>query len=289
MGDRLNLCVTMDCEQLGEDYRAAGSGNGPATWADARDAVDAFADMVETVGGRATFYVVPLTATKIAPLLRELDGRGHEIGLHLHPCVFETPGRYAQGLARHDPEKRRLLLERASAVWADATGRSPKTFRPGNFSADADAFSLFADLGMTHGSVSCPGRDASRLRAVWTDWPDYPHRVGGFVDVPLTTDRRRVLPNGFPMEFRVEQCGESPDEMPFDVVRRRLREFEAWPDATPRCIVGLTHNSVPYHRRPERELRVVSRIVEICTAEADASGTELAVVPVRAVAEAVAR
>ena len=258
----LHLCFTIDCEQLHEDYQKVSLAEGPVDWQASEGALNAFAALVEERHGVATFYVVPRAAAEHGRLLREIESRGHEVGLHLHPCVFEEVGRYSIGTAARSREEQAKLLRAARDRWAEAIGAPPITFRAGNFSANSDTFSICAELGMRHGSVSSPGRDVPEIAAVWKHSPVWPTEREGFIDVPLTTMPSEIRPNGFPLELRIEQTGDSPDDMPLRVLRSRLAEIASWPPESPRVLVALTHTSVPYHLRPARELAVIDRVVE---------------------------
>ena len=285
--DTIHLAFTIDCEQLHADYQLVSKGEGPRDWDASDQAIRAFAEMVEGHQGRATFYVVPETARHHPELLSALMARGHEVGLHLHPCVFEEPGRYNRGLARHDRDGQRRLLVNAWNTWRLAVGRNPLTFRPGNFSADDNTFAIAVALGMKHGSMGCPGRLAPVIGAVWTGAPPWPNIRSGFTEVPLTTWPDRLRPNGFPLELRLERTGDSPEEMPLEVLRHRLGEFAAWPAHVPRCIVALTHTSVPYHKRPERETGILAQIIEECSRFAAAQGKRLKIGTIQQIAAAI--
>ena len=286
MAEKIYLAFTMDCERLHSDHQLVSRGEGPITWEASAGAITRFAEIVESGGGRATFHALPESARQHPELYRDLGRRGHQLGLHLHPCVFGQIGTYLAGLARYPEPQQRQLLTAARDAWAEAIGEAPATFRPGNFSANNDTFRVCLELGMDHGSVSCPHRDAPDVVAVWTGAPPWPVVRNGFTDVPLTTAPKPPGVRGFPYEVRIERTGTSPDEMPLFVTRMRLGELVQWPRNVPRCIVCLTHSSVRYHEAPARELAVIQQIIRMTRAHAEQNGWEVEIAPVGTIVEA---
>jgi hypothetical protein len=286
MAERIYLSFTMDCERLHRDHQLVSRGEGPLTWEASEGAITRFAEIVESHGGRATLYSLPESARHHPALYRNLASRGHQLGLHLHPCVFGEIGTHQAGLARYPLAQQRQLLSAARDAWAEAIGQAPQTFRPGNFSANDDTFQACTELGMDHGSVSCPHRDAPHVAAVWTGAPVWPVVRRGFTDVPLTTSPKPPGVKGFPYEVRIERTGDSPDDMPLSVAAKRLDEFADWPADVPRCLVSLTHSSVPYHEHPPRELAIIEELVRMTQTRAAQSGWDVEIVPVSTVVEA---
>ena len=78
-------------------------------------------DILKQHNAKATFFVMGCNASKYPELLKRMQAEGHEIGNHSwsHPHL----------LSLGYPEIR-SELERTSQAVADATGQSPKVFRP---------------------------------------------------------------------------------------------------------------------------------------------------------------
>lgn len=83
------------------------------------------ADLLARHRSRATFFVLGWTVPYLAPLLRELVRRGHEIACH---------GDGHEHLARLNPARLRDDLRRARGRIEDALGVSPRGYRAPTFS-----------------------------------------------------------------------------------------------------------------------------------------------------------
>ena len=291
----LYFCMTMDCERI----LAESPPGGPPDWDFSRKAIEGFHAILSQEGQKATFFIVPETAAKHAPLWLSMDPEAFELGLHLHPQSFGDL-RHGEYLGAYPAAEQRALLEQAAAVWRDALGRSPLTFRPGNLSASDATYGILAALGFTHGSVSAPERRAPAFRAVWQGADPYVHRAHAgfrlipgdleFVEIPVTEDvsrswgtepgfsgsaRTRVEWGnaGFsaPVELRVE-WGDA--DFHRTTVQNVLHRAVA--DAPPLItLVSLTHNHQDYFSPNSPRVSALRGIVRAARETADELGLTL--------------
>ena len=246
--DDLYVCFTMDCERI----RKFSPPGGPETWKLSERAIRGFAEILLTHGLVGTFFIVPETAHRHRGLFLELERKGFELGMHLHPQSFGDM-QHGEYLGAYSYEKQVELLSRAAEVWAEAFGRRPKSFRPGNYSANDSTFRALYEVGFRQGSVSAPERVMPKYRAVWAGAYPYAHHVHpnfrlipgdlDFYEVPTTEDReRRTWSGKSAMELRVEMAGmedhrQTIDKSIADMVENRVPV---------KTIVAITHNFIDY-------------------------------------------
>ena len=90
-------------------------------------AIRGLGEMLEESGTKGTFLVIPGDIEAHAPIYRDLQNSGHEIGLHYHPWMA---GR-TEFLGCEGPEAQRELLGEAADRYAQAMGERPLAFCPG--------------------------------------------------------------------------------------------------------------------------------------------------------------
>lgn len=76
---------------------------------------------LDRAGAKATFYLVGEQVERRPSLVAEIDAAGHEIGVHGYRHVLHL---------RRPPQALRDDLDRATAVIAEAAGRSSLSYRP---------------------------------------------------------------------------------------------------------------------------------------------------------------
>jgi len=245
---RLHVIFTMDCERI----RAFSPPGGPGTWELSERAIRGFADVLSSHGLVGTLFIVPETAHQHRGLFLELEKKGFELGMHLHPQSFADL-QHKEYLGAYGFDKQVDLLSQAAELWADALGRRPKSFRPGNFSANDATFRALYEVGFRQGSVSAPERVMPEYKAVWAGTAPYPHHVYpyfrlipgelDFYEVPVTEDWDQRLWSGkSAMELRVEMAGvevhkQTIDKRIADMVEKRIPV---------KAIVAITHNYFEY-------------------------------------------
>jgi hypothetical protein len=201
----IHVVLTMDCEPTTATSHPAATG--PATWDAGEDAIRGYVEIAAQYGLPVTLFVHPEAAVAQSAMLRELEGNGACLGLHLHPWKYS--------LWRHDGRKylahyggltaveQDALLGEAAAIWAQCIGHQPLYFRPGTFSANDAIFQVLAARGFRGGSCTAPGRLIPEMQAIWTGGQSDPHRANAifrqslgaldFANMPLSADYSRLL------------------------------------------------------------------------------------------------
>jgi polysaccharide deacetylase family protein (PEP-CTERM system associated) len=135
-------CMSVDVEEYfhAEVFHGCLS---PADWPGMPRRVEPFleriAELLEEYKSRATFFVLGAVVEDLAPLLRQLADRGHEIASH---------GNGHQHLARLTPQKLREDLRAARRRIEDAIGVRPLGYRAPTFSVThATAWALDVIIG----------------------------------------------------------------------------------------------------------------------------------------------
>lgn len=127
MNPERRAVLTIDVEEWfhAHNYRERVA---PSTWSDrprrAGLGVDPLLRLCESLGARATFFVLGWTAERDPSLVREIADAGHEIGCHTyaHPVAYELDER----AFRDDVRRGRDAL-------AEVLGRAPRAYRAASF------------------------------------------------------------------------------------------------------------------------------------------------------------
>jgi len=247
--DRLFVTFTMDCEAVARESPEGG----PRTWALAERAMRGFAQTLNDEGLRGTYFVVPRVAKRFPSVLADIETTGIELGMHCHP---QNDG-YANYLAGYEVDRQKEILDLSKTQWADALGRDPMSFRPGNFSANDDTFVALVELGFRQGSCSLPGRKHWGIKADWENsYPFARHadpldrRIEGtleFYEVPVTAKFESPAINGnmyyTPDHLRIESAGIR--DFAEEVIRQHIDRMRK--ERVPvKTIVFMTHNTQEY-------------------------------------------
>lgn len=204
----LYVLLTMDCETAKQEVSPHGtrmSASGPQDYAESERSIRGYASIAESYGLPVTFLAHPEVAAGNRDLLLDLQGRGHCLGLHLHPYKFAGKG-YLDDLGAYSAEQQREMLSAAADVWERAIGQRPLYFRAGYFSSNDSTFRVLQELGFRGGSLSNPGRVLPEHCSVWAGAEDYPHRANldfrqiagtsSFIEVPVSVDYLRPVQTG---------------------------------------------------------------------------------------------
>lgn len=127
---------------------------------------DALLGLLDSLGARATFFILGMAARAHPDLVAKVVARGHEIGCHgdQHlPVARQTPGQFAADLAaaRHTIE--------------ELTGHSPHGYRAPAFSITRNspwAYQLLAEHGFSYDASQ---HDSPRIRARIEPQSSAPH------------------------------------------------------------------------------------------------------------------
>ena len=248
MTSPLYVVFTMDCERIATLVPE----DGPESWALSERAITGFCETLLADGITPTLFLMPEAAQRHRRLLRDLAAEGVDLGMHMHSQYFGKH-QYTRYVGEYAAETQAKVLQEGLPMIADTLGDRPTSFRPGNFSASDATFGVLAELGFSQGSVSCPGRDIPRFHALWrgacqdAHWAHPTERLSpglsGFLEVPLTTSPRRVTPEGWVPELRIESGSYETHHLP--IVEESLERMEA--ERTPfRVLCFFTHNYFDY-------------------------------------------
>lgn len=202
MSDSFILTFKIDCEATQPAMRDAALGE---------RSLHGFSEILEREGLRGTFYAIPSELQAHGRLFVELEQRGHEIALHLHPADHG----YEEFLGIYGPELQEQIIGEAADVFAQALGRAPVAVCSGYGSGNDHTYPVLEKLGFRHGAVGIPTRVLPECCSVWAGMPldcYYPHRwfrtMKGdvdFVQVSNTLDpESRMWGGKHPQDLRVE-------------------------------------------------------------------------------------
>ena len=174
-------------------------------------ATRAFADILEDADLKGTFYCIPSELSAHGSIYRDIETRGHEVGLHVHPA---DQG-YAEFLGLYGPDDQEKIVDEAAEIFAQEMGRRPVAFCSGYGSGNDYTYPVLEKLGFRHGAVGIPTRVLPEVCAVWAGMPldcFYPNRwfrtISGdvdFVQVSNTIDpESRMWGGKHPQDLRVE-------------------------------------------------------------------------------------
>ncbi len=259
----------MDCENLDS---LSGVG-GVSDWAFSARSIRGFADRLEAAGHLATLFLCPETAVAHRGWLRDLESRGHELAMHFHPVSF-SDGR-ARGLGQlgqYVGKVQREMLTEGLAVWADALGKKPATFRPGCLSANDETFQILVDLGFTQGSVSSPGRNEPVLSAIWQPPLLDAHLASAaqrslsgdldFVEIPLSVDWEVRFPHRFGWDLPQELMIERGDTQTLTgIISKHVKRFAEQKKQVP-TICAATHNVWDFSDAEEEKTQILLSLLE---------------------------
>jgi peptidoglycan/xylan/chitin deacetylase (PgdA/CDA1 family) len=115
-----------------------------------RLALPRFADLFETLGLRATFFVVgeDLHHKPNGEVVRQLHAAGHEIANHTQTHAYH--------FIRLNRQQKHDEIERAGQAVARLTGSMPVGFRAPGYDVDQDVLAILADLGYSYDSSVMP-------------------------------------------------------------------------------------------------------------------------------------
>ena len=275
-GKPLYVIFTQDCEQLMHNSLHGG----PEEWGVSERSVTGLADTLEEYGLSATFFIVAQTAAAQPALYRDLEKRGFEIGLHIHPQ--DTGLGYTDYLGGYTFDEQVSLFERVTDQWANAIGKRPTTFRGGNFSANDHTYPALAATGFTHGSVSSPGRQYFDAKAVWqgaVPYAHYAHKANrlfpgdlDFYEIPLTCDQVRRRAPHLPMELRIEGGDPASHRQ---TIRQAWADMAEYDDEMPKIIMPFTHNTHFYADTNGEKRLALDAIVDEINTIAEEEGCEV--------------
>jgi len=214
-----------------------------------RRADGAFADILEQHGLRGTFHVLPTEAEANASLYRDLQKRGFEIGLHIHPA---TQG-HGEFFGVYGPDEQRAILIEARKRAEDALGFKLGSLCIGYGSVNDHSYGVFHELGFRHGMTCIPTRVLPECASVHAGAPlgmRYAHRFNrllegdlDYVEIPVTVDPdSRMWGGKHPQDLRVELV----DAKNHYYTMRKAIERQLCDRPPVMYVLGVTHNVFDY-------------------------------------------
>lgn len=107
-------------------------------------------DLCDKANVRALFFVDMAEAwdygeDKIADVLRYIDGRCHDVGVHIHPDHMADPTRLF--LHEYSYEEQFDIIGKCTKLYEKILGRKPIAFRAGKYGANRDTLDILAQFG----------------------------------------------------------------------------------------------------------------------------------------------
>jgi len=166
-------------------------------------------DLLERHGGRGTFFVDvynrrTVTEQIIAETMREIDTRGHEVGLHTHPAFPE--GRRGYGMAQTmrtlDLVAQTDFIREGIELIDRWIGKRPVSHRAGGYGADYNTLRALAANGISIDSSLFFGYPYCKLN----DPPlsaNAPVCAEGVLEIPVTVTRCDLMLGPFKKAPRI--------------------------------------------------------------------------------------
>ena len=280
LSGNLYVLFTMDCERI----RKFSPPGGPETWELSESAIRGYMEALTDHGLLGTFFIVPETAERHRELFLEALKEGFELAMHYHPQSF-LDGRYTKYLGEYSYGEQLEQLKKAREAWKRALGLEPKSFRPGNCSANEHTYRILYELGFRQGSTYIPNRNIPKFHAVWVGADPYPHHVNGmdFFEVPITSDIEEAVEKGDPTHLRIEGYNE---ERLCSLVEKWVRHLIGR-KVEVKAIVVVTHNFIDYSDKEGKHRRRLEKLIDFITTTAKRLDLELVPITLRALHEIV--
>lgn len=247
-----------------------------------------FADILEANGLWGTFFVIPTDIEASRDLYLDLNKRGHEVGLHVHPADLG----YEEFLGVYGYDKQKEILSIASDRFAQVMGYKPESLCIGYAAANDYTYPVMADLGFKHGMLSIPTRVLPQCTSVWAGAPLDIHYANAYnrvlpgrldlVNIPLTIDPdSRMWSGAHPQDLRIELVDAKNHW--YTIKKEVDRKIKI--DSPVKYILAITHNTFDYSKecdfRRETLIKLISHMKKII----DTSGYQMAGATMKQVAE----
>lgn len=82
---------------------------------------------------------------KIRDVILYIIGKGHDVGVHIHP--HHMPGETRQFLFEYSKEEQKKIIEQCTDKYLEITGKRPKSFRAGKYGANQETLDIISELG----------------------------------------------------------------------------------------------------------------------------------------------
>lgn len=175
----------------------------PTDWENAGRSLDAFVNIVLGAGHPVTIFATPEACRAHTPMFEEFIDRGCQIGLLITP-----PQSPLLNATKHmgllDDTMQDMAIQQSKMLFTDFMGFRPTVVRTGMHSGRLSLFNLCHKHNFTHASIRLPGAQLAQIGTVWPDSHTSVERVGGVIDIPVTTDSDHRLFNRFPLYLSAE-------------------------------------------------------------------------------------
>ena len=253
--DTLYLIARMDCERIAS---LSPMGGGPETWDLSERSIKSFTDILLDMGMTGVLAPMPETASEHRDLMPDLEEKGFELAIQLHPTSFRDLS-YDKPLGLWDRETQRKILEESTEDFAEAAGKPPSTYVSGFVSGNDYTFPLLSEIGYRQCSCSKPERNSPKVGAVWVGAFPYAHRTSeksrlicgdlDLYEIPITSD---IVCNKFdigdPMDLRPDGYGVRASLKDYSRIIDRNIERMLLMECAIKTIVMITHNTIDFHR-----------------------------------------
>lgn len=142
-------------------------------WGRTADGVNAgiemLLDIFDSNGVKGLFFVDIAEAWEcgsdsIREVLLYIDGRGHDIGVHIHPDRMCDPNR--RYLWEYSVAEQRDMINKCTSLYEGCLGRKPKSFRAGRYGINEDTLDILRecgyiyDMSIFYGNKYCHVKDS---------------------------------------------------------------------------------------------------------------------------------
>jgi peptidoglycan/xylan/chitin deacetylase (PgdA/CDA1 family) len=254
--DEFYIAFQIDCEATQHAVNDASLG-----WRSS----EAFADILESNGLLGTFFVIPTDIEACSSLYLDLNKRGHEVGLHVHPADMG----YEEFLGVYGYDKQKEILGLASDKFAQVMGYRPDSICVGYAAANDYTFPVMSELGFKHGMLSIPTRILPQCTSVWAGAPLDIHYVNAYnrilpgkldlVNVPLTIDPdSRMWGGAHPQDLRIELVDAKNHW--YTIKKEVDRKIKI--NSPVKYILALTHNTFDYGKEFDFRRETLIKLID---------------------------
>ena len=181
-------------------------------------------DFFDHYGAKGLFFVDIAEAwecgkDKIENVLRDIDRRGHDIGVHLHPDrMADNNRRY---LWQYSYEEQYKMLFKCTEFYEKVLHRKPLSFRAGRYGADNQTIGILSELGYKYEMSGFCGNRFCKMDAVIAGNKVIKIGDTGLTEVPVTS--YKSFSN--PLYSRFDKIDCSMDTNEFVRVMKRIESY----------------------------------------------------------------
>lgn len=115
-----------------------------------RYGIEMIMDIFDEVGAKVLFFVdfaecADYGKERIREVTDCILGRGHDIGVHIHPDHMKDPDRLF--LYEYSYDEQKEIITECTALYRELVGKQPLSFRAGKYGANYDTLDILCELG----------------------------------------------------------------------------------------------------------------------------------------------